>query len=84
MKKAGKEGRFSNGMQTGKLSLASCLPYAFLFMETGRAFSAIRDSENCTPDFEPHMMPATSATMPDTDQTMTQIVRNDMPTESAA
>ena len=46
--------------------------------------SAISESENCTPLFPPQMMPAASATMPATAQTMTQMPRSEMPTESAA
>ena len=53
-------------------------------INTGNAFNAISDSENCTPDLLPHMMPATSATMPATDHTMTQMVRSEIPTLRAA
>ena len=53
-------------------------------IKTGNAFNAINDSENCTPDLLPHMMPATSATIPETDQTTTQIVFREMPTDRAA
>ena len=43
-------------------------------ISTGSALSAIRLSENCTPDFAPHITPATSATSPAIDQVITQIV----------
>ena len=42
-------------------------------INTGRAFRAIRESENWTPDLDPHMMPATSATTPAMDHTMTHM-----------
>ena len=51
---------------------------------TGSAFSATSESENCTPSFEPQMMPATSATSPATLQTMTQMRFSGMPTDCAA
>ena len=53
-------------------------------ISTGSAFNAIRARENCTPSLLPHMMPATSATMPATAQTMTQICFSGMPTLNAA
>ena len=53
-------------------------------MSTGNAFSAISDSENCTPLFAPHMIPATMATTPATDHTITQIVLSGIPTDIAA
>ena len=53
-------------------------------ISTGSAFKAISARENCTPALPPHMMPATSATMPATDQTMAQMVLSGMPTDSAA
>ena len=53
-------------------------------ISTGRAFSAMRASVNCTPSLPPHMMPATSATIPATDQTMAQMVLSGMPTDRAA
>ena len=53
-------------------------------MSTGSALSAMRESENCTPLFAPHMIPATSATTPETDHTTTQIVRSEIPTAIAA
>ena len=53
-------------------------------ISTGSAFSAISDSENCTPLLPPQMMPAASATRPATAQTITQIPCSEMPTESAA
>ncbi len=51
---------------------------------TGSAFSAISDSENCTPSFEPQTMPATSATKPATVHTMTQMRFSGMPIDCAA
>ena len=33
-------------------------------MSTGSALSATSESENCTPSLVPHIIPATSATMP--------------------
>ena len=51
---------------------------------TGSAFSATSDSENCTPSLLPQMMPATSATKPATDQTMTQMRLSGMPIDCAA
>ena len=53
-------------------------------ISTGSALSAISESENCTPLFPPQMMPAASATMPATAQTMIQMVRKEIPTDSAA
>ena len=53
-------------------------------ISTGSALRAMRESENCTPLFAPHMIPATRATPPDTDHTMTQMVLRGMPTERAA
>ena len=53
-------------------------------ISTGSAFSAMSAIENCTPRLLPHNIPATSPTMPATDQTMTQMVFNGMPTDSAA
>ena len=53
-------------------------------INTGKAFRAINDNENCTPDLAPHMMPATNATKPAMHQTITQIFLKLMPTESAA
>src|SRR6266446_4313699 len=53
-------------------------------MSTGSDLSAISDRLNCTPLFAPHMMPATRATMPATDQTTTQMVLSGMPMLSAA
>ena len=53
-------------------------------ISTGNALSAINDSENCTPDFAPHMMPATKATNPASDHTNIQIKFNDTPTDNAA
>ena len=53
-------------------------------MRTGSAFRAMIWSENDTPERAPHMMPATSATMPAANHTMTQIWLSEMPTESAA
>ena len=46
---------------------------------TGSALSATSDSENCTPSLLPQMMPATSATKPATDHTMTQMRFSGMP-----
>ncbi len=48
-------------------------------MITGRARRATVVSENCTPSLEPQMMPATSAVMPATNQTMTQMRLSGMP-----
>ena len=42
-------------------------------IRTGKAFRAMSDSENCTPDLVPHMIPATRATKPAIDQTSTQM-----------
>ena len=53
-------------------------------ISTGSALSAMSESENCTPLFAPHMIPATRATPPDTDHTMTQMVFRGIPTERAA
>ena len=53
-------------------------------ISTGNAFSATNAIENCTPSLEPQMIPAASATSPATAQTMTQMWRSGMPTESAA
>ncbi len=53
-------------------------------MRTGSAFNAMSESENCTPILVPHMMPATSATKPASDHTMTQMKLSEIPTESAA
>ena len=53
-------------------------------MTTGSAFSATSESENWTPSLEPQMTPATSATIPATDQTMTQIRSSGMPIDCAA
>ena len=51
---------------------------------TGSARSAAVDSVNCTPNFEPQMMPATSATRPATLHTMTQMRFSGMPMDCAA
>ena len=51
---------------------------------TGSAFSAKIANENCTPSLLPQTMPATSATKPATDQTMTQIRFKGMPIDCAA
>ena len=53
-------------------------------MSTGSAFSAISDKENWTPDFDPHMIPATKATIPETDQTTIQMLFSGIPTDKAA
>ena len=53
-------------------------------MTTGSAFNAISDNENWTPSREPQMMPATSATMPATVHTMSQIWLSGMPIDCAA
>ena len=53
-------------------------------ISTGSAFSAMSERLNCTPLFAPHMIPATRATRPATDQTTIQIVLSGMPMESAA
>ena len=53
-------------------------------ISTGSALSAISDSENCTPDLAPHMMPATSATKPASDQTKIQMKLSETPTDNAA
>ena len=53
-------------------------------MRTGSALRAMSDSENCTPSLAPHIMPATSATSPDTAHTMSQIWLSGMPTDCAA
>jgi len=37
------------------------------------ALSAMSERENCTPSLAPHIMPATSATNPDTAHTISQI-----------
>ena len=41
-------------------------------------------SENCTPNLEPQIMPATKATMPATHHTMTQMRFKGMPIDCAA
>ena len=51
---------------------------------TGSARSATVTSENCTPIFEPQMMPATRATRPATHHTITQVLLSGMPTDCAA
>ena len=51
---------------------------------TGSAFSATSESENWTPSLQPQMTPATSATKPATDQTMTQMRSSGMPIDCAA
>ncbi len=51
---------------------------------TGSARSATVVSENCTPSLEPQMIPATSAVMPATNQTMTQMRLSGMPMDCAA
>src|SRR5437899_933928 len=53
-------------------------------MRTGSDLSAMSDRLNCTPLLAPHMIPATIATIPATDQTIIQIVLSGMPIESAA
>src|SRR6266545_3925256 len=53
-------------------------------ISTGKALSAIKERLNCTPLLAPHMMPATMATRPATDQTTTQMVLSGIPMESAA
>ena len=53
-------------------------------ISTGSAFSATSATENCTPSFDPHMIPATSATMPAADHTTTQIHSSGIPTDIAA
>ena len=53
-------------------------------ISTGSAFSAISEIENCTPSLAPQIMPATSATRPDTVQTISQMVLSGMPTDCAA
>ena len=53
-------------------------------ISTGSAFSAMSWSANDTSERAPHMMPATSATMPAANHTITQIWLSEMPTESAA
>src|SRR6266566_4906768 len=53
-------------------------------IRTGSALSATSDRLNCTPLLAPHMIPATIATIPATDQTISQIVLSGMPIESAA
>ena len=53
-------------------------------IKTGKAFKAIKDSENWTPDLAPHIIPATKATNPEIDHTSTQITLKLIPTESAA
>ena len=53
-------------------------------ISTGSAFSAMSDSENWTPLLAPHMTPATRATRPETDHTITQIVLSGMPIDIAA
>ena len=42
-------------------------------ISTGSALSATSERENCTPSLAPHIMPATSATSPDTAHTISQI-----------
>src|SRR6266545_6178486 len=53
-------------------------------ISTGSALSAISERLNWTPLFAPHMMPATMATSPATDQTTTQMVLSGIPMDSAA
>ena len=53
-------------------------------ISTGSALSAASATENCTPSFEPHMIPATNATIPAADHTTTQIDFSGMPTDIAA
>src|SRR2546427_1388371 len=53
-------------------------------MSTGSDLRAMRERLNCTPLFAPHMMPATRATSPATDQTTTQMVLSGMPILRAA
>src|SRR5216683_3350355 len=53
-------------------------------MSTGSDLSAISERLNCTPLLAPHMIPATRATRPATDQTTTQMVLSGMPMLSAA
>ena len=53
-------------------------------ISTGSALSAMSERLNCTPLLAPHMMPATMATRPATDQTTIQIVLSGIPMESAA
>ena len=53
-------------------------------ISTGRAFKAMSERLNWTPLCEPHMIPATRATMPATDHTTTQIAVRGIPTDSAA
>src|SRR5213594_2250365 len=53
-------------------------------IRTGSALSATSDRLNCTPLLAPHMIPATIATIPATDQTISQIVLSGMPIEGAA
>ncbi len=42
-------------------------------IKTGKAFSANKVSENCTPSLLPHTAPAASATNPATSQTTNQM-----------
>src|SRR5712691_5645811 len=53
-------------------------------INTGKALRAMSERLNCTPLLAPHMMPPTRATMPATDQTVTQIVWRGIPTAVAA
>ena len=53
-------------------------------INTGSAFKAIKESENCTPDSVPHIMPATIAMKPEIAQTNTQILLSEIPTDKAA
>src|SRR3989454_5609994 len=53
-------------------------------IRTGSAFRATSERLNCTPLLAPHMMPATMATSPATDHTISQIVLSGMPIDSAA
>src|SRR5438552_1946305 len=53
-------------------------------ISTGSALSATSERLNCTPLLAPHMMPATIATSPATDQTISQMVLSGMPIDSAA
>ncbi len=46
--------------------------------------SATSEMENCTPSLLPQMMPATSATMPPTDHTITQMRESGRPMDCAA
>src|SRR2546425_8768769 len=53
-------------------------------IRTGSAFRATSERLNCPPLLAPHMMPATIATRPATDHTISQIVLSGMPMDSAA